>query len=192
MSLRLRVIGATVLSGALLLTATSVYAQAPPEVFTATATVKTADGKTASAPLTIQIDRKMSKSEAEGLVAAFRTGGAAALRKALVGVPPTGTVKIGTGKVTPTRFTIERPVGDGRLLTILTDKPLVFIGGAAPGAKPKADYDFAVIDLQVDAKSEGSGTVSPAAKLKLNQDALVVDDYSGEVVRLTAVKKTSK
>jgi hypothetical protein len=191
MSLRLKVIGATVLSGALLLTATSGYAQAPPEVFSATATVKTAAGKTGSAPLTIQIDRKMSKSEADGLVAAFRTGGAAALRKALVGVPPTGTVKVG-GKVTPTRFTIERPVGDGRLLTIVTDQPLVFIGGAAAGAKPKAGYDFAVIDVQFDAKGEGSGTVAPAAKLKLNQDALVVEDYSGEVVRLTAIKKTSK
>jgi len=59
-----------------------------------------------------------------------------------------------------------------------------------PGAKPKEGYDFAVIDLQVDAKGGGTGTIAPAAKIKLNQDAFVVEDYSGEVVRLTAVKKT--
>ena len=47
MSVRFNVIGATVLSGALLLTATPVYAQAAAEVFSATATVKSVfDGPT--------------------------------------------------------------------------------------------------------------------------------------------------
>ena len=46
------------------------------------------------------------------------------------------------------------------------------------------------IDLMVDAKGGGTGTIAPAAKIKLNQDAFVVEDYSGEVVRLTSVKKT--
>ena len=59
-----------------------------------------------------------------------------------------------------------------------------------PGAKPKEGYDFAVIDIVLDAKGNGSGTLAPAAKLKLNQDAFVVEDYGAEVVRLTAVKKT--
>jgi hypothetical protein len=106
-----------------------------------------------------------------------------------VGLPPTGTVRIGGGQVTPTRFTLERVTSDGRLLTILTDQPLLFIGGSAPGAKPREGYDFAVIDIEVDAKGNGSGTIAPAAKLRMNQGALVVDDYGVEVVRLTAVKK---
>ena len=71
------------------------------EVFTATAAVKTADGKSASAPVTITIDRKMSESEAESLANAFKAGGAAALRKGLEGIEPTGTVRIGTA--TPRR-----------------------------------------------------------------------------------------
>jgi hypothetical protein len=41
--------------------------------------------------VTVTIDRKMVPSEADPLVTAFKTGGAAALRKALVGVKPTGT-----------------------------------------------------------------------------------------------------
>lgn len=179
----------TLASAALLMAAMPEPATAAAEVFTATATVKTADGKSASAPITITIDRTMAAGEAAPLVAAFKSGGAAALRKALVGVAPTGSVRVGTGKVTPARFTIERAAGGGRLLTIVTDQPLVFIGANAPGAKPKAGYDFAVVDLQVDAAGGGSGTVSPAATLKLNGDAFVVEDYSGEVVRLTAVKK---
>ena len=189
MTVRSMTIGASVLSCALLMTAAPLRGQAPREVFTATATVKMADGRSGSAPVTITIDRVMAKDEAEPLVTAFRTGGATALRQGLVGVPTTGSVRVGDGKVTPTRFTIEREVGGGRLLTIVTDQPLVFIGAAAPGAKPKTGYDFGVIDIQVDAAGTGSGTIAPAATLKLNQTALVVEDYSGEVVRLTAVKK---
>ncbi len=141
--------------------------------------------------MTVSIDRKMSQPEAETLTAAFKSGGAAAFRKALVGVPPTGWVQIGAGRATPTRFTIERIVGGGRLLTIITDQPLLFVGAGVPDAKAKEGYDFAVIDLEVDANGGGSGTLAPAAKIKMNQDAFAVEDYGGvEIVRLTAVKKT--
>jgi hypothetical protein len=190
MTVSRRTIGATVLAAAVLMTPVSPRGQGATEVFTATAAVKGAGGASASAPVTVTIDRKMSQSEADSLVTAFKSGGADALRKKLVGMPPTGKVRIGGGGDTPTRLTIERATGDGRLLTILTDKPLVFLGAGVPGAKPKEGYDFAVIDLMVDAKGGGSGTIAPAAKIKLNQDAFVVEDYSGEVVRLTAVKKT--
>jgi hypothetical protein len=186
---RYRMIGATALSGALLMTPAIARGQAAAEVFTAAASAKNASGVSANAPVTITVDRKMSQSEADSLVAAFKSGGAAALRKGLAAMKPTGSVRIGTGTVTPTQFTMERVTGEGRLLTILTDQPLAFVGAAAPGAKPKEGYDFAVIDIEVDAKGNGSGTLSPAAKLKIGPGGFVVEDYSGEVVRLTAVKK---
>ena len=162
-----RMIGATVLSGALLMTPASPRGQAAAEVFTATASVKTAGGASASAPVTITIDRKMPQSEADSLVAAFKTGGAAALRKALVGDHAHRHGSDWHRQATPTRFTIERVTGDGRLLTILTDQPLAFLGAGVPGAKPKEGYDFAVIDIEVDAKGSGSGTIAPAAKIKI-------------------------
>jgi len=190
MTLSYRTIGSTVLAAALLATPASPSGQAAAEVFTATAGVKTAAGASASAPVTITIDRKMSQSEAEALVTAFKTGGEAALRKALVGVAPTGSVKIAGGAATPTRLTIERPTGDGRLLTIVTDRPLHFVGAGLPGAKAKEGYNLGVIDLIVDAKGGGTGTIAPAAKIKMNQSAFVVDDYGAEAVQLTAVKKT--
>ncbi len=80
--------------------------------------------------------------------------------------------------------------GNGRLLTIVTDQALLFVGAGVPGAKSQAGYDFAVIDIEVDAKGSGSGTIAPAAKLKMNGNAFVVEDYAVEVVRLTDVKKT--
>ena len=199
MTVTYKTIGATVFSAALLMTPASSRGQTPAaspgksatEVFTATAAVKGAGGGSASAPVTITVDRKMSQREADSLVAAFKAGGAAALKKGLGGTPSTGTIRIGGGAATPTRFTIERITDDGRLLTILTDQPLLFVGAGVAGAKPKEGYDFAVIDIEVDAKGSGSGTIAPAAKIRMNQGgAFVVEDYGAEVVRLTAVKKT--
>jgi hypothetical protein len=159
------------------------------ETFTATATVKTSGGATASAPVTIAVERKMSQAEAEKFMEAFRTGGAAALRKALVGVPPTGSVKLGTGAATPTRLTIERRTDKGRLITIVADKPILALGAGLPDAKPKTDYDFAVVDLEVDDSGNGAGQFAPAAKISVNKGAFVVSDYSSELIRLTDVKK---
>jgi hypothetical protein len=170
------------------LTAATGYAQAP-ETFTATATVKTAGQADASAPVTIVVDRYMPQSEADRLIAAFTAGGPAALRKALTGVAPTGSVKLGAGAATPTRLAIERPTDKGRLLTIVADQPLLFLGAGVPGAKSKEGYDFAIIDIVVDASGSGAGALAPAAKVTVKQGVFVVEDYAAEMVKLTAVKK---
>ena len=169
--------------------ATLAQAQAGAERFTATATVKTAGGAKATAPVTITIDRKMPEAESDKLVAAFKSGGAAGLRKALAGVPPTGSVQLAEGAPIPVRITIESPTDTGRLIIIVTDKALLFLGAGVPGAKSKDGYDFAVIDLEVDASGAGSGTLAPAAKITLKGSAFVVEDYASELVRLAGVKK---
>lgn len=160
------------------------------ETFTATAAVKAAGDAAATAPVTVTVDRKMAQSEADKMLAAFKSDGAAGLRRALEGVAPTGSVKIGAGKTTPTRLTVERPTDKGRLLTIVTDQPLLFLGAGVPGAKPKAGYDFGIIDLEVDAAGAGSGTIAPAAKVTVKNGAFVVEDYAGEMVRLIHVART--
>jgi hypothetical protein len=179
-----------VLSLAAFTTAVSlVSAQTGSETFSATAAVKTSGAASASAPVTITVDRKMSESEASRFVEAFKTGGAAALRKALTGVAPTGSVKLGDGKPAATRLTIERTTDKGRLLTIVTDAPILFLGAAVPGAKPKEGYDFGIIDIEVDAKGRGSGTLAPAAKVTVKEGVFVVEDYASELVRLSGVRK---
>jgi hypothetical protein len=172
----------------LLAIASSARGQAP-ETFAATAGIKTAGNATANAPITVIVDRKMSQKEVDTFLAAFKTGGAAGLRKALVGVAPTGSVQFGPGKPTPARLTLERQTDKGRLITIVCDTPILFLGAGTPGAKPTAGYDFAVIDLEVDGKGTGSGTIAPAAKVTVKQGAFVVDDYGNELIRLTGVTK---
>lgn len=154
------------------------------ETITAVATVKTAGGTTATAPVSVTVDRTTPPKEAETLVAAFKKSGAAGLREALKGIPPTGSIRIGGGAPTPTRMTLERRTDKGRLLTIVTDKPLFFVGAGQPGAKPKAGHDFAVVDVEISADGSGAGTIAPAASIKMKDGAFVVDDYGAEVVQL--------
>jgi len=163
------------------------YAQS--ETYTATASIKTAGGAAASAPITIVVDRKMSQAEADKFLAAFKTGGAAGLHKALAGVAPTGSVQVGGGAKTPTRLTLERATDKGRLLTIVSDTPILQLGAGVPGAKPKDGHDFAIIDLELPSSGPGTGTFAPAAKVTVKQGVLVVDDYSGEILKLANVTK---
>ena len=173
----------------LLLFATMAAAQTKGEVFTATAAVKTAGGASATAPVTIEVTRKMSQPEAEAMTNAFINGGVAGLRKALATTAATGSIQIGSGKPTPTRLTLERQTDKGRMLTIVTDRPLLFLGAGLPDAKPKEGYDFGLVDVIVDPAGSGSGTMSTAAKVTVRQGVFVVEDYSGELVRLERVTK---
>jgi hypothetical protein len=167
----------------------AVPARAQSETYSATASIKTAGGAAATAPVTIVVDRKMSQAETDKFLAAFKSGGAAALRKALTGVAPTGTVRVAGGSPTPTRLTLERPTDKGRLLTIVADQPILQLGAGVAGAKPKEGYDFAIIDLEVDAAGAGSGTFAPAAKVTVKQGVFVVEDYSGEIIKLSGVSR---
>jgi hypothetical protein len=159
------------------------------ETFHATATIETAGGAKATAPLTIVVARTTPEEEARALAHAFTTGGEAALRKALAGLSETGSVRIGKGAPTAARITLDRPTDRGRLLTIVTDQPIVFLGGGLPEAPAKAGYGFAVVDIEVDADGNGSGTLSPAANVKVVKGAFVVDDYAAQPMRLTDVKR---
>lgn len=178
-----KVSGTTVMVGALVAAAAVTLAAA--ERFAATATVKTAGGATVTAPISITVDRTTAPAEAEKLVKAFQAGGTAGLRKALAGLPPTGTIRLGAGADVTTVMTLERTTDQGRLLTMITDKPIAHLGAGLPDAKPKAGYDFAVLDLQLGAGGVVSGILAPAARITIKQGAFVVDDYSTESVRIS-------
>jgi hypothetical protein len=180
----------TLLSFAALVSiAAATSTQTGAETFSATAAIKAAGGAAATAPVTITVTHKMSQAEADKYTGAFAKGGLAALHKALTGVAPTGSIQIGSGKPTPTSLTLERPSDRGRLITIVTNQPLMFIGAGLPEAKPKEGFDFGIVDLIVADNGTGSGTMSPAAKVTVKQGVFVIDEYSGELVRLTNVKK---
>ena len=177
---------------ALAATAPFALAQGTPEVYNATASLKTAAGVSITAPVVISISRWTTDGEREKVVAALKAGGTPALQKVVATLPDAGFLQVGQVK-TPLRFARTLPVGGGKLVTLATAQPVFHIGGGAPDAKPadKAGYDVAVVFFQVDEAGKGDvGDFSPAAKVKFDErGALVVEDYAAEAVRLTGIAK---
>jgi hypothetical protein len=159
------------------------------DTYTATASITTEGGATASAPITITVTRPTPEAEAARLRAAYEKGGAGALRQALAGIEPAGSIRVGSGKPMPVRIAMERPTDQGRLLTLVTDRPLVFLGAGLPDPKPREGFEFGIVDVVLNNAGGGEGTMSPAAKVTVRQGAFVVDEYAGGVLRLTNVKK---
>jgi hypothetical protein len=158
------------------------------ETFTATASVKSPTA-TVSMPVTIRIDRFVTDAERAKIVAVVKAGDDAATTRALEAAPEIGSVTVGE-RQTPIKYAYARPAGDGRLITVVTAKPVLFLGAGDPNAKPKKGFDLAVALLVLDAKNAGDGEFAPASRIKTDAaGAVVTEDYSTEMIRLTAIKK---
>lgn len=157
------------------------------ETYAARAEMKTSDGKLRTAPVTISLDRMLTTAERDALLAAFKSGDAAALKKALAAQPSLGYVEGGKVNV-PVKFAFPRSTGGGKIVTIVCNEPIIHIGGDVPDAKPKAGFDLAYVLLVLDADGKGTGEIAPAAKLKIRDDgALVTEDYGADTVWLKDV-----
>ena len=155
--------------------------------YTATANVKTAAGASVTAPVTVTVTRWTTDAERTKVLDALKAGGSA-LKTTLEAMPSAGTIEVG-GRKTTLRFARILNTGGGKLVTLVASEPIFYLGAGAPEAKPKAGYDFAFATFEVDAAGKGTaGDLAPAAKLKVGQnDAVVVDDYGAEAVRLTGI-----
>src|SRR6186713_738289 len=69
-------------------------AQGPGVTFKATATVK-APGKSASVPVTVQIDRFISDADRDKVVAAVKAAKPGELQKTLAAMPDVGSIAVG-------------------------------------------------------------------------------------------------
>jgi len=174
-------------AGALALGA-ALHAQAPAATFKATASVKS-PGKSASVPITVQIDRFTTDADRDKVVAAVKGQKAGEPQHTLAAMPDIGYIAVGATK-TPLKYAYARPTGSGRLVTVVTAKPIYFIGGREPTAKPKEGYDLALALLVLDGNDTGDGEIAPAVKLSVDdKGAIVTHDYGREVVRLTKIAK---
>jgi hypothetical protein len=165
-------------------------AQGQPEVYNATAALKTAAGASVTAPVVVSISRWTTDAEREKVMAALKAGGTPALQKQIAGMPDAGFLQVGEVK-TPIHFARTLAAAGGKVVTVATAKPVFYIGAGAPGAKAKAGYDVAVVIFQVDGAGKGdAGDFAPAAKVKFDEKgALVVEDYGAEAVRLMGIAK---
>jgi len=161
-------------------------AQAATEI-TATATVKTSSGVEVTAPLSVFVDRFSTDSDRDEVLAAIKKGGTDALRGLLITRPPIGTVKLGN-TITSIKYVYERVTPEGRLITAVTSSVIAYVGAGAPGARVKSGFYLGLVMLELKTNGPGSGELVPAAKVSVDaKGAIVTDDYSDDVVRLSNV-----
>jgi hypothetical protein len=164
--------------------AAMVWAQAPAaaDAYTGTASARKGTARV-SAPVSVTITRYASDAERNALLAAVRDEGTAGARKALEAMPDAGVIQLGE-RQTAIKFASQRPTGSGRLVTVLTAQPIVFVGAGLPDAQPRAGFDVALafLDLQ---EASGIGELAPAAKIGIDDGgAVVTEDYGATVIWL--------
>ena len=168
------------LLASLMLWSAATLAQATPETFAATATVKRG-GASTTAPLSVTITRYSSDDERDAVMAAVRAGGSTAVHRALASAKDAGFIQLGERRTT-IKFVRQRPTPSGRLLTIVTADPILFVGAALPDAPKRDGFDVAVAMLDLDG-GKLSGELVPAAKVGVDPNgALLIEDYGATVV----------
>jgi len=160
-----------------------------PETFSANAQVKGAAGAIA-ATIQVQIDRYSPDFDRKSVESALKGGGYPSFLSALRKAPEVGFVGIGDQKF-PIRYAREEKTAKGRTITVVTEKPMFFVGGGRTDAKPRAGYEVGAIQMMVDDVGLGSGTMAAAARIKPGPEGVgvQVDDYADEPIKLTTVSR---
>jgi hypothetical protein len=160
-----------------------------PETFSANATVVKSGAAAASATIQIHIERYTPDADRTAVENALKTGGYPGFLTALRKAPDVGYVQHGTEK-TAIRWARQTDVDKGRRIVVVTDKPIFFVGGGAANAKPRAGYEVAVVEMNVDDVGLGSGRMAAAARVKPGGESGVqIDDYAEEPIKLATVRR---
>ena len=143
----------------------------------------------AAATIKVVIQRYTPDAERTALEAALATGGYTAFLPALRRSSDVGYVEHGTARFT-IRYARETKTDKGRSIDVVTDRPIFFVGGGAPEARPRVSFDVAVLRMEVDIIGFGNGVMAAAARLKPAADGGVqIDDYSEQPIKLVTVMR---
>jgi hypothetical protein len=161
----------------------------PPETFTANAQVLGKDAGS-SAQVTIHIEQYTSEKDRTRIQEALRVGGYPGFLPALRSAPEIGYVEM-AGRKVPARWARQQPTEKGRTISIVTESPIFFVGGGDVDAKPRAGFEVAVIQLDVDSIGLGTGSMAAAARVRPGGPTGVqIDDYAETPVKLVTVRKS--
>lgn len=160
------------------------------ESYTATAIGKV-DGIEKKVKATITIDRFSTQPEKDEARAALNAGGTTSLAAKLNSMPVVGKLIFEDGRTFDLKLTNQIvTLGGGRFLTVITAKPISFLGADKPGSKPTEGFGVGVIDLSLQADGRGKGTAAPAAKVKIGDTGgFQVEDYGSKTIWLEDIKK---
>ena len=144
----------------------------------------------ASAPLNVTVTRWSSRTEVEQLASAFNETGTDGLLDLLQRLPRAGALRVGDRLGIDVRFAqlAVEPDGSQRLMLIADRR--IGVNEALSFAL-STEYPLTVIELRLDARGKGTGTMWPAARIDywdLETQTIVIDNYAREPVDLLAVR----
>jgi hypothetical protein len=162
-----------------------------PETFRAQANAASKEGAAAASYVDIHIDQYTRDTDREKMTQALKTGGYPALLTAVRNAPPVGTVTIGKETYT-IRWAREQRSGENkRTISVVTDKPMYFLGGGSVNAKPREGYELAVLQFDMDDAGTGQGTMAAAARIKPGgPNGFVIDDYADQPIKLVSISRS--
>jgi hypothetical protein len=139
-----------------------------------------------SRPFTLIVNNYSAADDVERLNAALRSGGQDALMRALSKLSA-GRLSIGNNVGVTANAVIATPTAEGGTkLTVLYERNVNFYE-LRYGARSQ-DYRFGYAELYLDRTGKGAGTFIPAAKVKLEGDTWVVEDFGEFPARLMGLR----
>jgi hypothetical protein len=170
--------------------ASQAAATSAPETFSGSAEVKT-EAASATAKFEVQINRYTPDFDRTAVETGLKQGGYRGFLAALRKAPVVGYVVLGRGDKVPIRWARQQTSERGRSIVAITDKPVFYLGAGQAAPVPKENYQVALIELLIDDKGTGAGTMAAAARVKLGADpgTIVIDDYAEAPIKLTGVKR---
>jgi hypothetical protein len=137
---------------------------------------------------TIQIDitRWSTDGERDRLIDILKQKGEDALLETLQQTPTVGTIRTPDSIAYDLHFAREQAWGDGgRRIFLATDRPISF--WEAANRTRSSEYPFTLIEMRLNHEGTGEGKLTIAAKVTIEEDTLVLENYADQPVRLTSI-----
>ena len=182
--------GVTLLSGMLAVVAAAPSGQtkSATEEFTAIFANISNVGRVGAVPVNIRITRWTPVDEHEQLMAILADKGTDGLVRALQDGKSVGSIGTPTSLAYDLRYARQEKLEDGgRKIILMTDRPMDTWERLS--ASVIRDYPITWIEMKLDAKGTGQGSMSIAARLRLLGDILGIEDFANQPARLNEIKK---
>jgi hypothetical protein len=141
-------------------------------------------------PFTLLVNNYTSADDVDRLNQALRGGGQEELLRVLSRLNA-GRVSIGNNVGVRANAVISTPTAEGGTkLTVLYERN-VNIYELRAGARSQ-DYRFGYAEIFLDSRGRGAGTFIPAAKVKLEGDTWVVEDFGEFPARLMGLRTSGR
>ena len=156
-----------------------------PEIFSATAQAKNEKGAVSGA-LEVRLKRYTPEFDRKTVETALREGGYPKFLLALRNAPEVGQLVLAGSAPFAIRYARETVEAGGRTIIVV-----FFIGGGhTAGTRPRAGFEVAVLQIQLDGNGQGSGTMAAAARVRPDGDGgVLLEDYAEELIALTKLTR---